>query len=285
MKYIKSLLVVISLLTLTFSCTKRDFTPEVGNTKVQFATERIDITLNGDFHYVPVQMVEQATTSATAEIELVSAKAVIDGQEIDLVEREKNDTLAADIIFTSKKIYIAPYDSVKHGVNGLPEANFEFRLPNYKQYESISISFKLVGDNVVAEKSTLSYNAEKAAGGTIEGAYALTCSIWPDSGPIDVKITKVSDELYRFGYFDPDNGDVDCTVDGSTIYLSTSQFITYEGTDLYYRGCDGSSILDQAVAITVDAGGFTLDNGMFFGDLSTGQGYVIAVPGDRATRK
>ena len=83
MKYIKSLLVVISLLTLTFSCTKRDFTPEVGNTKVQFATERIDITLNGDFHYVPVQMVEQATTSATAEPELADAKGGIDDQKIE----------------------------------------------------------------------------------------------------------------------------------------------------------------------------------------------------------
>lgn len=282
MKYIKISLAVAALLTLFVSCTKRTFEPVLGDTKVQFVNPTMELSLTGQYHFVPIQMVEQSTTSALATVVLKSAVATLpDGTTREIVEREKTDTVAAEIIFTSKEVYIGPYDSTTDGT-GLPYNNLEFRLPYYRDYQSVTLEFELVGNNL-AENTSCVYTASKPAGVVIEGSYSLQASIHP-TDPQLVSVIKIDDNTYKFGYFDTQNGDVVCTKDGNTLTLSTDEYIEYDGKKLYYRGCDGSSILDQAVSITFDGAGFVLDNGMFFGDITTGSGYLIAVPGDKAVK-
>jgi hypothetical protein len=57
MKYIKISLAVAALLTLFVSCTKRTFEPVLGDTKVSFVNPTMEVSLTGQYHFVPIQMV------------------------------------------------------------------------------------------------------------------------------------------------------------------------------------------------------------------------------------
>ncbi|MBO7256614.1 MAG: hypothetical protein J6V04_04740 [Bacteroidales bacterium] len=283
MKYIKISLAVAALLTLFVSCTKRSFEPVLGDTKVQFVNTSMEISLTGQYHFVPIQMVEQSSTSALATVELVSAVATLpDGSTREIVEREKTDTVAAEIIFTSKEVYIGPYDSTVDGT-GLPYNNLEFRLPYYRDYQSVALEFRLVGTNV-AENSTCTYVAEKASGVVIEGVYTFTSNYWPES-PTDVAFTKESDSKYWFVYA-TDNGDISAQRDGNTLIFSLTDYVDYNGLKLQMcQLLDDGYYPDTPVQITFDNAGFVLDNGMFYGDFEAGSGYILSYPGATGVKK
>ncbi|MBO7203396.1 MAG: hypothetical protein J6V29_00370 [Bacteroidales bacterium] len=283
MKYIKISLAVAALLTLFVSCTKRTFEPVLGDTKVQFVNSSMEISLTGQYHFVPIQMVEQSATSALATVELKSAVVTLpDGTTREIVEREKTDTVAAEIIFTSKEVYIGPYDSTTDGT-GLPYNNLEFRLPYYRDYQAVTLEFELVGNNVEGN-STCIYTAEKAQGVVIEGVYTFTSNYWPES-PTDVAFTKESDSKYWFVYATED-GDISAQRDGNTLIFSLTDYVEYQGLKLQMcQLLDDGYYPDTPVQITFDNAGFVLDNGMFYGDFEQGSGYILSYPGATGVKK
>lgn len=283
MKYIKISLAVAALLTLFVSCTKRTFEPVLGDTKVQFVNTTMELSLSGQYHFVPIQMVEQSTTSALATVVLKSAVATLpDGTTREIVEREKTDTVAAEIIFTSKEVYIGPYDSTTDGT-GLPYNNLEFRLPYYRDYQAVTLEFELVGNNVEGN-STCIYTAEKAQGVVIEGVYTFTSNNWPEN-PTDVAFTKESDSKYWFVYA-TENGDISAERDGNTLIFSLTDYVEYEGLKLQLcQLLEDGYYPSTPVQITFDNAGFVLDNGMFYGDFEQAKGLILSYPGATGVKK
>ena len=276
MKYIKISLAVAALLTLFVSCTKRTFEPVLGDTKVQFVNTSMEISLTGQYHFVPIQMVEQSSTSALATVELVSAVATLtDGSTREIVEREKTDTVAAEIIFTSKEVYIGPYDSTTDGT-GLPYNNLEFRLPNYRDYQSVTLEFKLVGNNL-AENTSCVYTASKPQGVIIEGTYAVE-----DKEFVFIKET---DTKYWFEYA-VEGGDISAERIDNTLIFSLTDYTEAQGYKLQICAChDGYYYPEEAAQVTFNATGLTLDNGMFYGDFEAGAAYFGIMAGATGTRK
>lgn len=139
-----------------FSCTKRDFTVETGNTPVQFTESTMTVDLTQEYNYIPVEMLEQALVSSYTTFEFVGgsyttyATEESESQTFEL----KN---GSDIIFTAMELYVGAFDPEADvdpvtGTNVdtlgnpvLPSNNIEFRLPNYNNYQSVTVNLKLTG--------------------------------------------------------------------------------------------------------------------------------------------
>ncbi len=283
MKYIKISLAIAALLTLFASCTKRSFDVVTGDTKVEFVNSNIEVSLTGAYHYVPIQMVDTAATAALATVEYVSGTVTLaDGTTRTLEAREKTDTVAAEIIFTSMEVYVGAYDSDVDKGN-LPSNSLEFRLPYYRDYQKVELNFRLVGNNVnEGGNTTCTYVAQKASGVVIEGVYTFTSNYWPDS-PTEVEFIKESNTKYWFAYI-TNEGDISAERDGNTLIFSTTDFVEYDnsGTIMKLQMCqllDDGYYPGTPVQITFDNSGFVLDNGMFYGDIEMGSGFILSYPG------
>lgn len=139
MKNIKILLITAAALFALSSCyEKREFTPETGNTPVDFVTTTISLT--SEYSYIPVHQLADASNHTKVTIEVLGCTAThLDGSTLTLVD-------GSDIIFTSKELYVAPL-----GEEGDGESSFEVRLPGYADYQDVAISVKLTGPDTNIE--------------------------------------------------------------------------------------------------------------------------------------
>lgn len=278
MKYIKISLAIAALLTLFASCTKRSFDVVTGDTKVEFVNSNIEVSLTGAFHYVPIQMVDTAATAALATVEYVGGTVTLaDGTTRPLEAREKTDTVAAEIIFTSMEVYVGAYDSDVDKGN-LPSNNLEFRLPYYRDYQKVELNFKLIGTNVnEGGNTTCTYVAQKAQGVVIEGTYLVEDE--------EFVFIKESDTKYWFEYA-VQGGDISAERVDNTLIFSLTDFVETQGYKLQICAChDGYYYPDEAAQVTFTADGLTLDNGMFYGDFEQGAAYFGIMAGATGSRK
>ena len=139
MKNIKILLITAAALFALSSCyEKREFTPETGNTPVDFVTTTSSLT--SEYSYIPVHQLADASNHTKVTIEVLGCTAThLDGSTLTLVD-------GSDIIFTSKELYVAPL-----GEEGDGESSFEVRLPGYADYQNVAISVKLTGPDTNIE--------------------------------------------------------------------------------------------------------------------------------------
>ena len=141
MKNIKVLLLAAAVLLSFSSCTKRNFTVETGNTPVEFTASTMDVVLNSNYNYIPIQMTAQGNLSSLATFELVEGTIVMkeDGSTVPVED-------GVNVIFTSKEIYVGAYDADADGADGLPSNNIEFSIPAYLDYQSVSFKLRLTGE-------------------------------------------------------------------------------------------------------------------------------------------
>ncbi len=188
MKYIK-LLAVVALLGVFASCSEKNFEPVTGNTAVEFVNTEATVDLLGEYHYIPVQMVEQSTTAAKATVRFTGGMVEFkEGTKRDVVEftnDEQGYQNGGDIIITSYTINVGAYDAEVDG-DGLPTNSIEVMIPNYKNIKSIELNFELVGDNV-GGNATTKYVA-KVVSDVLIGKWSM--------GEIQFSITKQTGSSY-----------------------------------------------------------------------------------------
>ncbi len=159
MKYIK-LLSIIALLGVFASCEK-NFEPAIGNTAVEFVNTEVTVDLLGSYHYIPVQMVEQAALAAKATVNftggMVEFKNGTKREVLEFTNDEEGYANGGDIIITSKTINVGAYDADVDG-EGLPTNSFEVLIPAYKDIKNIELNFELTGN--VGANSTTKYVAK-----------------------------------------------------------------------------------------------------------------------------
>ena len=183
MKNIKVLLLAAAVLLSFSSCTKRDFTVETGNTPVEFTASTMDVVLNSNYNYIPIQMTAQGNLSSLATFELVEGTIVMkeDGSTVPVED-------GVNVIFTSKEIYVGAYDADADGTDGLPSNNIEFSIPAYLDYQSVTLVLRLTGENL-GSVTELTWTATAPTGATMAGNYAFGDEI----------ITVVEDANGNFG--------------------------------------------------------------------------------------
>lgn len=141
MKYIKIAFALAALIGFFSSCTEKNFDPEYGNTPVEFDTTRLEIDFVGSNYGIPIRMTEQSPKASKAIVEIVSGTITLP----DSTKKEVD--FSSDVLITSLDLNIGAYDPEIDG-NGLPTNNLEVVIPNYRQYQSVSLTLKLVGENV-----------------------------------------------------------------------------------------------------------------------------------------
>lgn len=141
MKYIKIAFALAALIGFFSSCTEKNFDPEYGNTPVEFDTTRLEIDFVGSNYGIPIRMTEQSPKASKAIVEIVSGTITLP----DSTKKEVD--FSSDVLITSLDLNIGAYDPEVDG-EGLPTNNLEVVIPNYRQYQSVSLTLKLVGENV-----------------------------------------------------------------------------------------------------------------------------------------
>lgn len=176
MKYLKILLTAAAAGAMLTSCYERQFTPTLGDTPVEFVYSTIDTTLSNSTIYLPVHLTEQSSTGGKATLVFTGGTIVMrDGSSREAVEFTNDETGYAnggDVMITSYELYIGAYDEEEDGTDGLPTNSFEVKLPDYLEYESISLNFELQADNL-GNNTTLTYNAVAPTEAVITGSWSI----------------------------------------------------------------------------------------------------------------
>lgn len=167
MKIIDKTIILAAASVLAGACStyERDFTVHTGNTPVEFVNTLNTADLASEYLNIPVRMTEKSATSALAVVRFISGEITASDGSLIPVEENKH------IIITSNEIYIGAYDEDEDGDN-LPVGNLEVKIPGYRDYLRISLTFALSGENVGANASTTVtlIQPDKVQ---IEGQYAI----------------------------------------------------------------------------------------------------------------
>lgn len=280
MRTFKIFLTVAAAGALLTSCYERQFTPELGNTPVEFVSSTIDTTLNSSTIRVPVRMTEQSSTGAEATLIFNGGTVTLkDGTTRDVEEFTNDQTgyeNGGDILITSYHLYIGAYDEEEDGADGLPTNSFEILVPDYLSYESITLNFELQADNL-GSNTTLTYTATAPTEADFTGNWSIDGTQYQ----ITVDETGTVYSLYTPFAEDPFTG----SRSGNTLTLNTSGPSVDTGeqfgvVDLilcsfYYEGEQG--YLDPNTAsvweFSEDGLTVTLTNGVFIGFAADGGYY------------
>ena len=178
MRNIKLIIAAAALTALLASCEK-DFTVKTGDTPVEFLSSTMDVELNSVYNFIPIQMTANSELSSLATFELVSGTIVMkeDGSTRDVVD-------GTDVIFTSKEIYIGKYDP-QVDTTSLPNNNIEFRIPKYLEYQSISLTLRLTGENL-GSITELVWTASAPAEASMAGNWAFGNMILTEGPDVDM---------------------------------------------------------------------------------------------------
>lgn len=270
MRNIKFIIIAATLLSLLVSCENR-FEVQTGSTPVEFTSSTIDVELNSIYNYIPVQMTENSELSSHAVAEFVGGTITLkeDGSQRDVVE-------GTDVIFTSLDLYIGAYDP-EVDTTSLPNNNIEFRIPNYLDYESISLTLKLVGDNL-GSITEVTWTATAPQGVQLAGN-------WSFNGFV---LTVVEDENGNYGVQSPfATGATWSATRANNMLTITTEGIVFDfGADshgespvffcaYHVNESDGKTYLwpDEACVLEFsDDGTVTATNGIFHGFLSSADG-------------
>jgi len=280
MRTFKIFLTVAAAGALLTSCYERQFTPELGNTPVEFVSSTIDTTLNSSTIRVPVRMTEQSSTGAEATLIFNGGTVTLkEGTTRDVVEFTNDQTgyeNGGDILITSYHLYIGAYDEEEDGADGLPTNSFEILVPDYLSYESITLNFELQADNL-GSNTTLTYTATAPTEADFTGNWNIDGTQYQ----ITVDETGTVYSLYTPFAEDPFTG----SRSGNTLTLNTSGPSVDTGeqfgvVDLilcsfHYEGDQG--YLDPNTAsvweFSEDGQSVTLTNGVFIGFAANGGYY------------
>lgn len=294
MKHSKYIIILASAMGALLSCTERDFTPVTGNTPVEFVYSEQEVNLSGAYHYIPIQMTEQASTSSLATVELTGGSITLKDGSVQSIEEGTN------IIITSKEIYIGAFDPEADidpitGTNVdtlgnpvLPSNNIEVRIPSYNEYQNVTLEFKLVGDNLGA-RTTTKYIAEAPTELVIEGTYKI------DGETFYVTADPSDESKYWISYFSANAQEYSAVRENNTLTVSNTDFVTvnagedYGEVDCIMCAFDGEYLYpDEKVVLDFAEGSVTATNGIFLGFTTGGSswaGYVMILNGTTGTKQ
>lgn len=283
MKNLKYLVVLVALVTLFASCTKREFTPKLGDTPIEFPQSEIKVDLDGKYFYVPVQQTEQSATGAKAIMKVNGGTITLkDGSTMDYSDRA--------IFLTAEEIYLPAYDEETDGTDGLPTASFEFNMPQYKNYNKVELQVELVGENL-GSQTTATVIVSRESEIAIEGTYEIT-STAGEGGAMALTVTS-SDGVYYVNPFGSDK-EYEAERSGNNLTITLDPFTYQENPVIicaYHPADEGETVYlwpDENVILKFTATGFEITNGFFLGyDAGGGKwgSYFAALPGDKGTKK
>lgn len=305
MKYLKYIIIFAAVGSL-FSCTKRDFSVETGTTPVQFVEPTMTVDLTQEYNYIPVEMTEQGVLSTYTTFRVVSgslttyADSLGNTQTFDLTQ---NPEL---VLFTSNDLYVGKFDPEADidpvtGTNVdtlgnpvLPTNSIEFRIPNYPNWKSVTLTLELTGEYLGANK-TVTWNAvgpEKTNDLDITGAWKI--------GEYDFYIIKVDDTNYFVNFFSPtagSEGEFPATFDKETNMLTIDNTATiqvdagdpYGVVDVFVGTFDGQYLDPNTASVWefVNSDNLIATNGIYIGFHVEGTsyaGWVTVAPGTAGTR-
>lgn len=284
MKQIKLSVLLIAVLAFFTACQEKDFTPEVGNTNVEFVNTESNVLLTSEYMYIPLQMVEQSKKAAKVTVSFDGGTIITQDGELEVTVLENEH-----ILITSKELYIGAYDEDADG-EGLPTNSIEVRIPHYRDYKSISLKFSITSGNAAQNAST-TFVAEAPEKGQVAGSYELTSTY--DNAVINVTILADAADPTLFGLVGLIGGqDTEAGFFGTfadpTLTISNAPNTMYNqgGADIICCPFDGSSLYPKNQAtLTITPEGFTSDNGIFVGFDQDGWRYFfLAMPGDQGVR-
>lgn len=295
MKKILYTVLGLSLLAFLPSCSNDDFTPEVGNTSVEFVPAET-FPIENQYFYIPVHQTEMSNTASVARMEIVEAYGVdIVGNRIDCVE----DSV---IIFTSKEIYVGPFDENEDDETTYGTAYFELSLPTYVSIDTLSLTLRLTGDNVGAN-STMTYTFKSVEQYDMSGVF-LIYGIYndPNTGidqqlqmqfAITSNIDPTNPLIYGISFGVP-TGYTAQPADAikaerfiNRLVISGS-YIDADGVEWVIYPYDGTNILSGDVELVFSSDDvFTATNGMFFGYVEDGSTWIMSMssPGTQGGRQ
>lgn len=293
MRHIKILLMAAAAGVLLTSCYKRQFEPTFGNTTVEFVNSSQEMTFTGEYINIPIRMTEQSSTGAQAVVSFTGGKVtMLDGTSHDVLpitnDQEGYDNAnngKGDIIVTSYTVNIGAYDEEVDG-EGLPTNNLEVRVPNYRNMQTLTMSFEIVSGNAGTNKTT-TVSIERSSEVIITGSWTISGNTFEISQ---------TDGAYQFTY--SFQGQVPLTFgaerDGNNLTLDMDG-PRLEGIQLEEGGpaynvdiiCwiyNGSGIDAKNVVLSFDdAETVTVTNGLFMGfadpeDSGSGMYYQLFAP-------
>ena len=257
MKNIKILLITAAALFALSSCyEKREFTPETGNTPVDFVTTTISLT--SEYSYIPVHQLADASNHTKVTIEVLGCTAThLDGSTLTLVD-------GSDIIFTSKELYVAPL-----GEEGDGESSFEVRLPGYADYQNVAISVKLTGPDTNIETTV-----------TLQGVTRYNMSgLWSIDNYGQVLIEEDEEDYTKFYVSFPlPTGQIftfPATRSVNTLAMDPNYTIPAGGFEFFICYADGSSLSPGSPAEFEFADDNTFASSGFFIGIESGGSYYL----------
>ena len=139
MKQIKIIVAAVAAVLLATSCYERTYVPQTGDVQVTFTAERDTVALTDEYLSLPIQAVQKSNLGAVAIVEFVEGTIMLP------------DENGGDIMVTDYQIYLPgvdPEDPDQEAEDFRPSASIEIRVPNFRDFLSISMTFKLVGEHL-----------------------------------------------------------------------------------------------------------------------------------------
>ena len=282
---------------LLLSCERREFVPQTGNTPIQFQSAQLELSLTGEYIFVPIQMVEPSTVAAKAIVEFKGGTlTTLDGATKDVVEFT-NDAQGyergGDIIITSNEIYIGGMES-EDDTTGIPTGNLEVRIPDYRNIQQITLNFELVGEYPQGITTT-TVVATRPEAVPIAGTYTVT-STFTDAEIPPYSFTVELDESdpTRCWFINLEGAGTTSrsiygTINGNVVTIANGQTIQdplYEGMIIGIKDEQGFGYgADPVLEFSFE--GITFTNGFWVGAISGNQITSIATvinSGDFAAR-
>lgn len=270
MKQISLLILTLSVLVLFSSCSK-DFTPATGNTSVEFLDAET-FMIEGAYFDIPVHQTEKSSTASVARLEIVSCTgSYSNGKSINYVED-------STVIFTSKEIYVGPYNEEEDEDGVFATAAFELKLPQYLSIDTLAIELRLVGDNV-GTNSTMTYTFSAVEQYNMEGVFKI--------GQGQIQITATDDPLvYHVSVAGEREDEFLADRKINKLTISTEEYIATDGAAWSICAFDGEYLYPgTAVEFSfVSDDAFNIPSGIFAGYYKDGYYGFTGLPGSQGTR-
>lgn len=282
MRTLKIFFIAAAAAMLLTSCYKRQFEPTFGNTTVEFVSPNQEIFFSGEYINIPIRMTEQTSTGAQAVVKFIGGTAVmLDGTSHEAVEFTNDQAgyeKGGDFIITSNTVNIGAYDEEVDG-DGLPSNNLEIRVPDYRNMQTLTLSFEIVSGNA-GPNSTTTVVVSQPTEVLIDGTWTIAGNAFTISQ---------TDNGYEFTYnFQGVPLTFGAERDGNNLTIDTAgprleDLVIEQGgpaydVDIICWVFNGESISQSNVVLSfTDAENLTVTNGMFMGfadpreDPSTGQ--------------
>lgn len=286
MRQIKYSIIAIGALALLASCNKTDFTPATGDTPVQFAEAVQVFSIENQYFDIPVFQTEKSDKATQVNVKILSCSgAYTNGNAFNYVED-------STVIFTSKSLYVGPWNEQEDTDTTFGSSSFEVRLPEYDAIDSLVLELQLEGEYLGSQTTatcifrsveqynmvgTFYFNGDgqqtmriAAAPGTDPNAYNITFpTLITDNNPAPFKATRSINKLMIETGVYYDNQDWDWTL-YSMIYMTEDDGAPSAGWYI---------TTDYDIELTFKSDDeFIVENGLYIVHaISETQGYAINV--------